>query len=166
MSRIENLSRAVLAGLFVSALIATSAGAEDAAGKTPADKMAEAKAIIFAKEQKIYGDRATGSMAYYAASTSPNYLGWPPTAAKPFPRQDLSSNNAGIKGSKEKIDTQLVDFTMDGDTALIYYSNHRTARGDGTPVDEKFSNIHVWVKRDGDWKLLGGMARPTLPPIK
>jgi hypothetical protein len=33
-------------------------------------------------------------------------------------------------------------------------------------VDEKFSNIHVWVKRDGDWKLLGGMARPTLPPIK
>ena len=131
-----------------------------------ADHAAEAKAIIWAKEQKIYKDRASGSMDFYVASSSPHYLGWPPTASKPFPRQALPEHTSNIIGNKEKIETEFVDFTIDGDTALIYYNNHRTARGDGSPVDERFSNIHVWVERDGEWKLLGGMARVTAPPLK
>jgi hypothetical protein len=151
--------------LALVALALLGSAASNAWAQT--DPVAEAKATIFAKEQKIYASRAGGSMDYYVANTSPNYLGWPPTAPKPIHRDVVAPGAAkGLAGSKEKIETKLVDFTLDGDTALIYYMNHRTARGDGTPVDESFSNIHVWVKRNGEWLLLGGMARPTAPTIK
>jgi ketosteroid isomerase-like protein len=161
MSRFSQFAPVLAAGLMAVATMGAAAHAQTA------EETAKAKALIFDMEQKIYADRGTGSIQYYADHTSPHYLGWPPTSAKPIPRQALSNvNNGSIKGSKEKITTELVDFTLEGDTALIYYENHRTARGDGTPVDERFSNIHVWVKRGDKWMLVGGMARPTLPPIK
>ena len=61
--------------------------------------------------------------------------------------------------TKEKIDTSLKGFTLSGATAVIYYSNHRTMKADGTPVDQVFENIHVWTREDGRWKVLGGLAR-------
>jgi ketosteroid isomerase-like protein len=61
--------------------------------------------------------------------------------------------------TKEKLTMELMDFTLHGDTAVIYYLNHRTMRPDGTAVDEKFENIHVWVRDGADWKIVGAMSR-------
>jgi hypothetical protein len=52
-----------------------------------------------------------------------------------------------------------MDFTLHGDTAVIYYLNHRTMRPDGAPTDEKFENIHVWVRAGDDWQIVGAMSR-------
>jgi hypothetical protein len=30
---------------------------------------------------------------------------------------------------------------------------------DGTPADQTFDNIHVWIKEGGDWKVLASMSR-------
>jgi hypothetical protein len=60
---------------------------------------------------------------------------------------------------KEKIETSFSDFTLHGDTAVIYYVNHRTVMPNGTPVDQTFDNIHVWVRDGADWKVLASMSR-------
>jgi hypothetical protein len=61
--------------------------------------------------------------------------------------------------NKEKLAMNFVDFTLHGDTGIIYYMNHRTVKPDGTAVDEKWETIHVWVRDGGDWKIVGAMAR-------
>ncbi|MBL8631185.1 MAG: nuclear transport factor 2 family protein [Rhodospirillaceae bacterium] len=130
-----------------------------AAADTP-DAKTKAQGEIWAKEQKIYADRANGGLAYYIVNTSPNYIGWPPNSAKPLAQTGLKNDSKAMAGkTQEKLTMELMDFTLSGDTAIIYYLNHRTARPDGTAVDEKFENIHVWTRENGDWKLMGGMAR-------
>ena len=63
----------------------------------------------------------------------------------------------------EVIDLVSDGITIDGDTAISFYTTHRTARPGGQPVDERYENIHVYVKRGEDWRLLGAMSRRVLP---
>jgi ketosteroid isomerase-like protein len=55
---------------------------------------------------------------------------------------------------------QLVRVHRDGDVALAFYTTHRTLRA-GKPVDETFETLHVWIRKDGAWKLFGAMVRPA-----
>lgn len=124
------------------------------------DEKARVKAELSAKEIGIYADRAQGHLNFYIANASPDYLGWPPTAAEPMPFSKLDGNKNVLAGqTQERIDTAFKGFTMSGGTAIIYYSNHRTRTASGEPVDQLFENIHVWTKEKGRWRLLGGLAR-------
>lgn len=124
------------------------------------DAKSKARDEIWAKEQKIYADRANGGLEYYIANTSPNYVGWPPNSARPLAQTGLKTDSKAMAGkTEEKLTMELMDFTLSGDTAIIYYLNHRTMRPDGTVVDERFENIHVWTREKSEWKLIGGMAR-------
>jgi ketosteroid isomerase-like protein len=129
-----------------------------------ADEVAKAKVEIWAKEMAIYAGRAEGSVDYYLKNTSPNYLAWVYGTPKPFGRDALAANGKNMASQNhEKIDTQFSDFSLHGDTAIIYYINHRTVKPDGTPVDQVFDNIHVWVRENGDWKVLASMSRLEAP---
>lgn len=124
------------------------------------DEKARVKAELSAKEIGIYADRAQGHLNFYVANASPDYLGWPPTAAAPMPFNKLDGNKNVLRGqTQERIDTAFKGFTMSGGTAIIYYSNHRTRTASGEAVDQLFENIHVWTKEKGRWRLLGGLAR-------
>jgi hypothetical protein len=130
-----------------------------------AEETAKAREQIWTKEQAIYGGRAQGALAYYVDNASPHYVGWPPSAPKPLALEGLKGDSQRMVGqNKEKLSMQLMDFTLHGDTAVIYYLNHRTMRPDGTAVDEKFENIHVWVRAGADWQILGAMSR--LAPVR
>ncbi len=125
-----------------------------------ADDKAKVRDAIWTKEQAIYGNRANGNLEYYIQNTSDNYVGWPPSAAKPLAVAGLKQDSKRMVGqTKEKLTMQLTDFTMSGNTAVIYYENHRTVKPDGSPVDETFENIHVWTREGADWKLVGAMSR-------
>jgi hypothetical protein len=124
-----------------------------------AAETADAKAKIWAKEQSIYADRAAGNLNSYLKATAPNYMAWPPFSRSPYGREGLKETTPRVAGAKEHITSEFTNFTLQGDTAVIYYTNHRTAMGDGTPVDQYFENIHVWVRLGDDWKVLGGMSR-------
>jgi ketosteroid isomerase-like protein len=127
--------------------------------RADADKDA-AQTAIWAKEQAIYAGRARGDLTPYMTSAAPEYLGWPPYSPKPYGVQGIQSNEKSWAGlSQEKLTMEFKDFTLHGDTALIYYLNHRTALPDGTPVDQKWEIIHVWVRDHGQWTILGGMQR-------
>ncbi|MDX2224277.1 MAG: nuclear transport factor 2 family protein [Rhodospirillaceae bacterium] len=142
-----------LAVALAAVLAASAVHAEDAAKE-------KAKAEIWAKEQAIYNERATGGLSYYVNNASPHYVGWPPSAPKPLALTGLRTDAQRMTGlNKEKLTMQLMDFTLHGDTAVIYYLNHRTMRPDGTPTDEKFENIHVWVRAGNDWQIVGAMSR-------
>lgn len=137
-----------------------------AMAQTPNEK-AKAKDAIWAKEQAIYQGRASGALKFYVDNASPNYVGWPPTAPKPVALPALRQDSDRMVGlNKEKLTMNFVDFTMHGDTGIIYYKNHRTVKPDGTAVDETWETIHVWVRDNGDWKIVGAMARiePTRAP--
>ena len=144
---------------FVASLISVAAIVSTANAQTAAD-MAKAKEEIWAKEQKIYAGRSEGNLNFYLSNAAPNYVGWPPQSAKPLNRAQLTENSKEMKGqTKEKLSMELMDFTLQGNTAVIYYMNHRTARPDGTPVDEKFENIHVWTRVGAEWNVVGAMSR-------
>ena len=123
----------------------------------------EARDIVWAKEQAIYKARALTGLDYYIANASPNYVGWPPGVPKPSPLSQLQKNQDSglIKApNSEKLDLFFDDFAMHGNTGVIYYNTHRTMLPNGTEVDHRYPTIHVWVKdTDGDWKLMGAMAR-------
>ncbi len=120
---------------------------------------------IWAKELSIYAGRGQGKLDFYIDNTSSQYLSWPPTVPAPMPLGTLKRDNAAMSGhEKEKIETQFKGFTLSGETAVIYYVNHRTMKADGTPVNQYFENIHVWVHEKGAWKVLGGMSRLVTTP--
>jgi hypothetical protein len=122
-----------------------------------------AEALIWSQEQKIYEGRAHGSIQYYVDHADPHYLAWPAGVEHPLNYDTLKKGQKAVAGAHEVIKGEVTGFARDGDTAVIYYLNHRTMRADGTKVDEWYPNIHVWVERDGKWLVLGGMSR-LYPP--
>jgi len=87
--------------------------------------------------------------------------GWPPGIPKPTNLDTLRKSSAGFnRKNSEKLELTFTDFTLRDSTAVIYYQTHRTMLPNGTPVDERFDTIHVWVREGADWKLIGAMARP------
>jgi hypothetical protein len=150
---------AVLAAAFAIFCLGYLSGSSAETTSDPLEKQ------LWSNELQIYAGRAHGNLKYYLDHTSPKFLAWPPISDSPIGNDGLKKTTPRVAAGHEVIHSEPVGFTQDGDTALIYYVNHRTVRPDGTPVDERFANIHVWIKRNGDWVLLGGMAR-LLPPAK
>lgn len=155
MSRIGRLA------LALPLLLATVAAS--VAGDT--SKFAADEEAIWKLEQAIYAGRSGGNMANYLDSTDPDYAGWPPQAAAPMGYAQLAAQaaKAGVLSGEElTMKKDLIRVHRNGNVALAFYSTHRTKRGGGGAVDERFETIHVWVKDgDGRWKLMGGMARPV-----
>lgn len=115
-----------------------------------------AKDTIWAMEQSIYEGRARGDLSAYRNNVAPRYLAWPPTTAIPIGAGNLPTT---VTPSQERLTMEFRDFSMNGDTAVIYYVTHRTQRYDGTASDDHFETTHTWLKRDGKWVVFAGMAR-------
>jgi hypothetical protein len=153
-----------IARFAVTAMVLAAATATAIEALPVEDATEVARKQIWAKELAIYAGRGKGQLDFYIDNASQEYLGWPPTATAPFPLKDLRRDGIALRGkNQEKITTSFKGFTLSGETAVIYYTNHRTAKADGTPVDQYYENIHVWAREGEDWKVLGGMSR-LLPP--
>jgi ketosteroid isomerase-like protein len=125
-----------------------------------ADEKETAKNAIWAKEQAIAQGSASVGLKLYLDNASPNYVGWPPDPPKPMALPVLKQASDRMAGpDKQELTQNFVDFTMHGDTGVIYFINHRTSMPDGRPVNQKWEIIHVWVRDNGDWKIVGAMAR-------
>lgn len=117
-------------------------------------------ATIWAKEMAIYQGRASGDLSFYIDNASPRFLAWTSGTKVPFRKDTLEAGGREIAGrGEEKITTELMDFSLSGDTAIIYYRNHRSRLPDGTAVEQFYDNIHVWQRTDGVWMVLASMSR-------
>lgn len=129
------------------------------------------KALIWEREMAIFEGRSKGDISNYLNATSSVYLGWPPGFAEPLPLGDFKAG-AGmtVALNGEVTNVSKMGFTLNGNTALTYFKTHRTRLGEGMAepqdrdVDQWYENIHVWTLETGDWRLIGGMARPVGPP--
>ena len=84
-------------------------------------------------------------------------------------RQDGLEDNrevaAGLEG--ERVEVITLGFTRKGDNAVAYFETHRTRLGKGMApegareVDQRFHNIHVWTRIEGEWELIASMPRPA-----
>lgn len=120
----------------------------------------EARDAIWAKELQIYEGRSRGDLAPYLANTAQGYKAWPPYNPVPKGNEGLHETGQRLSGkTRETLEMAFLDLVLHGDFAIIYYTTHRTRLADGTPVDEHFEVTHSWVREDGEWKVLGGMAR-------
>ena len=118
------------------------------------------KDVLWEKELGIYEGRGRGDLTLYLSSTANNYVAWPPFNEVPKGNDGLKETGASLQGkTKERLKMTFLDLALNGDNAVIYYKTHRSMRADGTPADEHFEVTHTWVKQDGEWKVLGGMAR-------
>ena len=129
------------------------------------DAVGQARDVIWAKEMAIYEGRSHGMIDFYLNNASPHFLAWTAGTPAPFRIDKLCAGAVALRGhDKEVIETTFRDFSLSGDTAIIYYQNHRTRLADGTLVDQTYDNIHVWQKDHGEWKVLASMSRPMPAP--
>ena len=146
--------------LTMAAVAAITLTAGAPAMAQTAEEIEAAKNEIWAMELSIYTGREQGNMDNYRNNVAEGYMAWPPVTAVP-----MRATNLGRPGdrtnNRELIALTFQDFSMNGDTAVIYYKSHRTRRADGTPADDRFDVTHTWVKRDGRWGVFAGMARTT-----
>lgn len=149
-----------ICSLVVLAFASLTAAPDVEARDSPAE-IEKARTEIWALEQSIYAGRARGDLSSYANNLAQGYLSWPPVSARPLGAGTLKATAANTHTSQEKLDMTFVDFSMNGDTAVIYYNTHRTRRADGTPCDDHFDTTHTWVREDGKWHVFAGMARIT-----
>ena len=120
----------------------------------------EARDAIWKKELAVYEGRSRGDISIYVSNTADGYSAWPPFSPTPYGRETLQANGGGTNGgTQEQLAMDLVSFTLNGESAIIYYKTHMTRAADGTPVDYRYEVTHTWVVEEGDWKVLGGMAR-------
>ncbi len=130
-----------------------------ACAQTPAE-MDAARDILWAKEQAIYKGRSEGDLSNYLNNTSDQYVGWPPGAKVPADLTGLKAMAKSVAGqNQERLQMELADFTMSGDTAVIYYHTHRTVSPKGEAVNQRYAICHVWVREAGEWKLIGAHGR-------
>jgi len=147
------MKRTTIALTLAAALAPVTLHAQTAA------EVETAKAQIWALERSIYAGRAKGDLSSYANNLAKGYLSWPPVSDKPLGTETLKASAARTHTSQEQLDMSFVDFSMNGDTAVIYYTTHRTRRADGTPCDDHFETTHTWLREDGKWHVFAGMAR-------
>ena len=121
------------------------------------------RSLIWQKELGNYAGRATtAGLQAFIESIGPDYLVWPSGRPVPLHPADLRSQNAAApKGDREHLSLTLVDFTMHDQTAIIFYSSHKTMTATGQVVDERYDTIHVWSLYGKVWKLIGGLGRQT-----
>lgn len=130
------------------------------AAAVPNDAAHKAREAIWVKERAIYEGRSRGDIEFYLNNVSPNFLAWTAGTPAPFRVDTLRASGTTMRGhDKEIIDISFRDFSLSGDTAIIYYQNHRTRLADGTVVDQTYDNIHVWQLDHGEWKVLASMSR-------
>ena len=160
--------KTLLLSLFASAMLTgcqtvAEDGASGQAATVPAGAPMSAEAArdaIWAKELAVYEGRGRGDISIYVSNTAEGYSAWPPFSPVPYGRETLQANGGGTNGgTEEKLAMELVSFTLNGESAIIYYKTHMTRAADGTPVDYRYEVTHTWVLEDGNWKVLGGMAR-------
>jgi hypothetical protein len=134
---------------------------------TTADAMSSAHAraqqAVWAREQAIYAGRGRGDLTPYLASTATDFSSWPPQTARPVDYAALKASAASLANSREKLEMTLVEFRLNGTTAVIYYRTHRTMRADGTVADDHYEVTHTWVREGGNWCVMGGMSRLVVP---
>lgn len=149
-------SKFFAAFVMLSFIVAASAVAQQ---HSP-EEVNAAKEEIWALEQSIYASRGQGNFQPYIDGASPNFIAPFPSGGWEPGKDGLRRTGAGIKGkSREKLDMNFKAFTLHGDTAVIYYLNHRTVRPDGEKVDEWYEVIHVWVREGTGWQILASMPR-------
>lgn len=146
---------AVLAGCLSLGALPSPALAQSA------DEVEAARADIWAKEQSIYEGRSRGDLSNYRSNIAPRYLSWPPQAPGPI---DVGKFSDKVVPSQEKLAMELRGFSMNGDTAVIYYATHMTRNAAGKAVDLHYQVTHSWIRRDGKWVVFAGMARIAPTP--
>ena len=125
---------------------------------------AAARDEIWSREQAIFQGRSRGDLGVYVGFTAGDYMGWPPGSPNPLGVQQLREGAEQMRGKdREEIAMEFGDITFSGNTAVIYYSTHKTRLPDGTPVDQTADIAHVWIREHGEWRLLGALGRYTSP---
>ncbi|MEM8984999.1 MAG: hypothetical protein AAGC71_18460 [Pseudomonadota bacterium] len=160
--------------LAIALLTGVSACAPDATApeeRATSPSVAAVEALIWEKELAIFAGRGNGTIEPYLNSASDAYLGWPPVLPAPTNLDALkASADAAVALQGEVSNLSRKGFSLTGDTALMYFLNHRTRLGDGMAdegeraVDEYYENIHVWQRQNNDWQLIGGFARRMAGP--
>ena len=121
------------------------AAAQGVAEQSNVSAIEEAKATIWAKELAIYDGRSRGDLGPYLNSASDQYVGWPPGAKLPADLSRLRQMADSVRGqNQEQLTMELADFTLSGDTAVIYFHTHRTRLPSGEQVNQRFAICHVW----------------------
>ena len=154
----------MIGGVFAALALQTvgrGAIAADGAASNEAD--GEIKAQIWAGEQAIFAGRGRGDVTPYLSVIHPAFLAWPFGATEPFDAEQFIAQNSGDKEFPpgEKITLKSDAMSVSGAMVISYFTTHRTARPGGAPVDERFANIHVWLRHDGAWKVVASMSRPV-----
>jgi len=134
-----------------------------AAPPAPTASYAAIRDALWAKERAIYEGRGRGDISAYLNNSSDAYVSWPPSFDAPIDHAKLMSARDGKpKPSHEKLEMTYRAMALSGDTAVIYYSTHMTVAADGALVDLRYDVTHSWVRENGSWRVLGGMARPRI----
>ena len=153
------LSLAIALGILAGSATGAEANAQSGATAVSADFEA-VREELWAKELSIYEGRSRGDLSLYLASTADNYIAWPPFNEVPKGNDGLKETGRKMAGkTQEVLKMTYLDLALNGDTAVIYYKTHRTRLADGSPADQHYEVTHTWVRQDGSWKVLGGMAR-------
>ncbi len=156
-------SFAAAAVLLTSTACVASPKSEAASASAVAVEDAEFEAVrkeIWAKELAIYQGRGRGDLSIYLSSTADGFSAWPPHYDEPKGNDGLQQTQQVMEGlNQERLEMNFVSLVLNGDTAIVYYKTHRTMQADGTPADQRYDVTHTWVRQDGEWKVLGGMAR-------
>ena len=148
---------------ILAAVIALTACAEQPSGAGDYDQEA-AKDEIWSREQAIFSGRSRGDKGVYIDFTSQDYMGWPPGNPGPLGVAQLREGAEAMRGNdQEEIAMEFGGITFSGNTAVIYYSTHKTRMPDGRPVDQTADIAHVWALEGGEWELLGALGRYTSP---
>jgi hypothetical protein len=148
--------------LLLVACVATLAAQATVATDESAEYREQVRAEIWAKEIAIYAGRGDGNLQPYIEALATDYMAWPPFRDTPADAEGLEDLALRMRGQdQEELEMTFLDFSLNGNTASIYYKTHRTRSADGSPANDFYEVIHVWVKEDGIWRVFAGMARDT-----
>lgn len=150
------LASSVMPVLTAIAITFTTAVAAEADGQY----REQVRDHIWAQELAIYAGRGDGNLQPYLDALASDYKAWPPFRHTPAGGEGLEDLAVRMRGQdEEELEMTFLDFSLNGNTASIYYKTHRTRSADGSPANDFYEVIHVWVKEAGVWRVFAGMAR-------
>lgn len=122
---------------------------------------------VWAGEETYWQDVKVHDVKAYMALWAKDFAGWPISDQHPIHWADIASF-VTKKGSLTQVVSyklQRESVTMHGSAVLTFYrATVQRRNADGSGSTKVYRMTHTWMKRGGEWRIVGGMSAMDVSP--
>jgi ketosteroid isomerase-like protein len=139
-----------------------------AAGSIPAvlqaQQLSPAQQQVWDREMTYWKLWKAGDLEGFMALWDDSFVGWPQSTPVPVDRATLRAMAEQqfefVRAGDFEYELEPLAVSVLGDVAVTFYTVHTSYSAEGRQATGESRLTHTWLRRDGTWRIVGGMSAP------